>query len=233
MPLFSAISARPFSFAFFWGEEMPGFSNREYNRQAFQLKDYFKTFSNSFVAKIFLAEQVSFGVAADLIHYNMNDGDEWAAGFSYGILLQPDSGLNVGLVYHDLPNDFTDARLAFDRVVDETINLGFSYNIFTGTWLSADIRNISEEQKDLVREIHGGIEQNLFSFLALRGGYYRDKLDKADVLSCGIGLFDLNSLFKTADVFNHQNYALNYAFILKKGNAVEERWHYLSFMIRL
>lgn len=228
-----AFSTKQFTVALMVGEEIPDFGSRSHCARAFQLQEYVNNFSNSLVAKVRLAKQVSIGLATSLLHAKVGNDGDWGFGISYGILLQPDSGFDVGLVYHDLPKAMAAARIPFDRIEDETLNLGFSYLLFDKTTLSADIRNISEEQGNCAREVHLGCEQKFWKHLALRCGYYREQIDEADIYSGGVGLFDLNQIKKPDNAFANSDYAFEYTLVFKVDKANKSYWHFLSLVLRI
>jgi hypothetical protein len=228
-----AFSAKALDVALLFGEELPEFGDRNHKTQVFQLDNYINNLTNTLVARVRLADQVSIGVSTILMRANLDDNIDWGVGLSYGILLRPDSGIDVGLVYHDLPNNMSDSRVAIDRIVDETLNLGISYELFNSTLLSADIRSISEESGVLTREVHAGIEQKVLNHFAIRGGYYRAKSERTDVYSCGVGILDINQFVDTGNRFNHSDYALEYSMVYKHNELEKSFWHFVSLLLRI
>jgi hypothetical protein len=229
----AAFSARTFDVALLLGEEIPGFGVRQHDEQAFHLRNYLKDFSHSLVIRVQLASQVALGVSSSLFYSHVDGVKNWGIGLSYGLLIQPDPHFSVGLAYHDLPDYVASARLSFDRVVDEAINLGFSYRPFPGTLLCVDIRNMSEEKNLLTRELHVGLEQTFLSHCSVRCGYFRDKDERAHVYSAGVGLLNLNRLLASSRRLNHSDFALEYALLYRNSESQITRWHFLSLVIRI
>ncbi len=228
-----AFSSKALDVALLLGEEIPCFGPRRFDGPVFQLEDYVSNLSNTLVARVRLADQVSIGLSTILLRSELNDNANWGIGLSYGILLQPDSGFDVGLVYHDLPKKYAETRISSDRIVDETLNLGISYTLFNATLLSADIRNISEETGVATREFHAGLEQKILDHLAFRTGYYRIRSEKANVYSCGVGILDLNQFKDTENTFKHSDYAIEYTVVYRDKDLNRTFWHYLSLLVRI
>jgi len=215
------------------GEESIKLPETFYDEQIFGARGYRQNHGHTLVSRLKLAEQVSLGGALSLL-YGSTSADSYERhrdlGFSYGILMRPEEGLQIGVSYFNLPDSLTENRLELERIVDESVNIGVSYRVFDGTLLSLDVRNLGEEQREAVREVHFGLEQVFFSHLAVRTGYFRKNGE--NVLSWGLGLFDGNSLFGFENQFAHRNFFLNYAFVLE--NSAEKRyWHLLSFYFRI
>ncbi|MBC7185568.1 MAG: hypothetical protein H5U38_00890 [Calditrichaeota bacterium] len=216
-----------------WGEETPGFGPREHGPEAFQMRDYFKAFENSLAARVRLAPQVALGAGIDLWQLHTGGKRLWQAGFSYGVLVQPDPRVSVGLVYVELPDSFAHARETLDRIRDESLNLGLCWRPFAGTLLSADLRNIGEEGDPLTRELHLGAEQVVLRHFALRGGMYREKDSKRFAYSAGLGLVDFNVFVAPERQFAHATFAVNYALVYRETGTGPDRWHLLSALLRL
>jgi hypothetical protein len=216
-----------------WGEETPGFGPRQHGPEAFQMRDYFEAFSNSLAARVRLAPQVALGAGVDLWQLRTGGGRLWQVGFSYGVLVQPDPRVSVGLVYVELPDSFVYARQLLERIRDESLNLGLCWRPFAGTLLSADLRNIGEEGDPLTRELHVGAEQVVLRHFALRSGMYREKDSKRFTYSAGLGLLDLNVFVPAEQQFAHATFAVNYALVYRATATGPDRWHLLSALFRL
>lgn len=189
---------------------------------------------HSIVARIKLAKKISLGGAANfLFGSTKNDPFERHSelGISYGILLKPEKGLNIGVSFINLPDSLNQYRVPMERIVDESVNIGVSYRLFSGTLFSIDVRNLGEEQQEVVREIHVGVEQVLLSQFAIRAGYYK-KNEGEHVFSWGLGILDGNKFFGDENKFNHRNFYLNYSFVYE-SSPINTRWHFLSFNIRI
>jgi hypothetical protein len=113
------------------------------------------------------------------------------------------------------------------------MNIGVSYQPFRRTTLSFDLRNLTEDQRKSVREVHVGVEQTIFSILAIRGGYYQERFTANPTFSGGIALFDSNLLFSADNQFDHPQFVLNYSLVYQKVDHRIFRWHALSVLIRI
>lgn len=190
--------------------------------------------SHTVVGRLELAKKVSVGAAAYLLfgsspHDPLKRVSDF--GISYGILLRPEKGLNIGVSFVDPPDSLSQYRLPLERLVNESVNIGVSYELlFTRTLFSIDVRNLGEESNVAVRELHFGIEQVLLSHLALRAGYFK-KVHGDHVFSWGVGLLNDSLLFNSGR--GSRNFYLNYAFVQEKSLPADNRWHLFSFLIRI
>ena len=75
--------------------------------------------------------------------------------------------------------------------------------------------------------------QDFFSFLALRGGVYKERFSDNWIFSGGIGLINTNMLFSKDNQFNHSQFMVNYAFVYQQKQKMIFRWHVLSLFIRI
>lgn len=199
----------------------------------FNVKGFRQNHYHTIVGRLQLAEKVSMGGAANfLFSSSQNDPFESNREFalSYGILLRPEKGLSIGVSFVNLPDSLQQYRLTLERIVDESVNIGISYELFTGTLFSIDVRNLGEEQQNVIREFHFGLEQVLASQVALRAGYFKESGQQ--VFSWGLGLFNSNSLFDSTNKVN-RNFYLNYAFVYEKSPLANNRWHFLSCFIKI
>ncbi|MFQ5650366.1 MAG: hypothetical protein ACE5IY_10535 [bacterium] len=205
------------------------------NEEVFSASGYRQNHTHTLVGRVKLAEQVSIGASANVFYGSRADAsDERDRGFgiSYGILLKPEKGLNIGVSLINLPDTLKHYRVPLERIVDESVNVGISYRLANST-LSVDVRNLGEEQEEnLVREFHLGFEQVLLSHFAIRAGWFKKK-NGDHVYSWGVGIFDGNPLWGHERAFNHENFFLNYAFVYERSPIEDTRWHFLSFYLRL
>jgi hypothetical protein len=214
-------------------EMLPSPSYESKNRQFFYSENILDRYSNILATRLQLAEQISIGTSVTFYNFDENHEKRILYGSCYGILVQPNKKVNIGLAYFDTPARVAPIRTKLDRFVDETINLGISWRPLQATLLSLDIRNVSEEQKTITREIHLGTELIPFQHLAIRSGYYRKPLDKENVFSVGIGLLSTNFLRKSRGSPDNPNWIFNYAFVYDDHAGNYEIWHYLSFLLRI
>lgn len=204
------------------------------NDRIFDAAGYRQNYSHTFFGRLRLADQVSIGASANLSYASTENEPlqrDKGVGISYGVLLRPEKGLKIGVSLINLPDSLNQARLPLERIVDESVNLGISYRL-ANTMLSLDVRNLGEEQADVVREFHVGLEQIFLANVAVRAGWFR-KPGGQDVYSCGLGLFDGNILWGADRQFSQENFLFNYAFVFEKTPLTNQRWHLLSFYIRL
>lgn len=205
----------------------------------FQQKQFFEDcniWSNSYhtlATRFKLADKVSIGASGSYYTKEVENETLQGFGFSYGILLKPAPYLNVGLAFIDFPQKMPEVRVPLERIADQTMNIGVSYRPTGSTIISLDIRNLTEEQRKSVREAHFGIEQNVFSVLAIRGGYFREKFSTNRTYSAGLALFDSNLIFSKESRFDHPQFIVNYSFVHQKKAAGLFNWHVLSLVIRI
>ena len=220
------LSVKQFETGIIMGEE--SFDNVSKNKksQFFAYSDLWNDNSNTVFVKLKLAQRVSIGLSGTYFLREMNDTKKTGIGFSYGIIMKPNNRLNVGLSYVDLPNSMADFYARLERIVDETMNIGLSYKLSSGTIIATDIRNLTEENKENVRELHIGLEQRVFRILAIRGGYFKDRNANVHTFSAGLALIDSNIFSSQENKFYHNNFIIDYAFV-HEHNA---NWHLFSFL---
>jgi hypothetical protein len=202
-------------------------------KKFFQNCDLWENSYHTLVTRIKLADRVSLGASVSYYVKKVNNETDKGWGFSYGILLKPSTRVNVGLTFVDYPNEIPEIRLPLERMADQTMNIGISYRPTSSTTLSFDLRNLTEDNRKGVREAHLGFEQNLFSILSLRGGYFKERFADVHTFSGGIGLIDFNLMFADDNHFDHSQFLLNYSFIYQKTKIQFFRWHVLSLLIRI
>jgi len=202
-------------------------------KKFFQNCDLWENSYHTFVTRVKLADRVSLGASGSLYVKRNNDKVQKGVGFSYGILLKPSTRMNVGLAFVDYPNDIAEVRLSLERLVDQTMNIGISYKPTTSTTFSFDLRNLTEDNRKSVREVHLGFEQQVFSILAFRGGYFQERFAEMRTFSAGIGLFDSNLMFADDNDYNHSQFMLNYSLVYQKNKSQVFYWHVLSLLIRI
>lgn len=227
------ISSRFIDTGIIFGEESLTNVYNQHSSKWFELNDSWNNSANTFATCFKLAERVSIGVSGTLYYRRSNNILKRGIGFSYGILLKPNDDLNVGLAYMDLPKNMSDFRLPLERIVDETMNIGISYRPTSSTIFSIDIRNLTEEKKENVRELHIGLEQSIFSIAALRIGYFKERFTPHNNYSIGVGILDSNLLFKEKNQFNHHDFIINYSFVYQETKDRFLRWHFFSLLLRI
>ncbi len=195
--------------------------------------DLWENSYHTLVTRIKLADRVSLGISGGFYIKEINEGTQQGWGFSYGILLKPSTRMNVGLAFVDYPNNMPEIRMPLERLADQTMNISISYKPTTSATLSLDLRNLTEDDRKGVREAHLGFEQNLFSILAIRGGYFKERFTDTHTFSAGIGLMDSNLIFADDNHFNHSQFMVNYALVYQKNKYDIFHWHVLSVLIRI
>ncbi len=229
-----AVSFNSFEFGFLLGEESISRPDMFHSEELLNASGFAQNHSHTVLGKVKLAEKVSVGASANLVYQSRPDEPlkrRSGIGISYGVLLKPEDGLRIGVSFVNLPDSLDDYRLDLERFVDESINVGISYQLANST-VSVDVRNLGEDERTLVREFHLGLEQVFLSNFALRAGWFR-KTNGDDVYSWGIGLLDSNNIWGDHRSFSHPSFLLNYAFVYDNNPLNNIRWHYLSFHFRL
>lgn len=222
-------------FGMILGEESLNLPAALQSEDLIRTEGYRQNHMHSFVGKVSFADKVFLGGGATV--YSESKPSDLQArksawGISYGILLKPERGLNIGVSFFNLPDSLNqEIRLPLERIVDESVNIGVSYNL-GGTTVSMDVRNLGEEQNVAVREFHFGIEQVLMSQIALRAGFYTRE-GGTEVFSAGLGLFDGNALVRFENRFAHRNFWLNYAFVYEKADFTQSYSHFFSLIFRI
>ena len=230
------MSLNSFEVGFLLGEQGLNLPKLFLNEKVFEVSGFQQNHSHSVIGRLKLADKVSLGGSASLIYGSTID-DPFntfsALGVSYGILLKPERGLTIGVSFINLPDSLHQFRMPLERFVDESVNIGVSYRLFSSTLFSLDVRNLGEEQQKVVREFHFGIEQVFLSQIAIRAGFYFKK-DKGDhVISWGVGLLDGNIFVDPDNALNHKNFYFNYSFVYENTKLIDNRWHFLSLLIRI
>ena len=189
---------------------------------------FFQHHVENFIARIKLAKQVQLGAAVQYYSAFVEDSLQHGFGASYGVFIKPHSKLNVGVVFVNLPVGMKNVRVNHDRFNTESVNVGFAYRPFSQTTIALDVRNLSEESQTTTREIHFGVEQGIFNQIYLRSGFYRDRFNKKNRFSFGIGLLNLN-MFRLDDAkYYGPNLAINYALMVEPNELENRRWHFLT-----
>ncbi|MBN1292291.1 MAG: hypothetical protein JXB48_10670 [Candidatus Latescibacteria bacterium] len=188
-----------------------------------------QSFHSAFV-NFKIASTVSFGIAGSLYNTYSNDKNNYKAGHTFGVMLNPNPKMKVGIAYNYFPASSSDARYGLESLENETVTSGVSYYPDNKTVLSLDLRNLNKEDKNTAREIHTGFERKFFDRFALRSGYYRKKSTKDDVISFGIGILPKwEKLSKYAT--SSRNDILSYTVIFEE-NGYKNRWHVFSLLLR-
>ena len=227
-----ALSYSAFEVALILTEQLPLTDNA--NKTAFFNSDgILDAYSDVLATRIKLAEQISLGASLSIHTINAMHQKKHYFGGSYGILIKPNPTFNIGLVYYDIPEFIASTKGKYERFIDETTNLGISWQPHHSTLLSLDIRNVSEENRELSREIHIGTELVPFKHIAIRGGYFKNKNDQKNVFSGGVGLINSSILNRSQQAKYSKDWIVNYSYVYSNSDNLSEIRHYLSILIRL
>lgn len=189
--------------------------------------------STSAILRLKPADRVAIGVAGTLISTERTDGVEHGYSLSYGVWLRPAQRVQIGFSYLNMSRPVTKFRMPLERLQNDSVNLGVALQPTSSTVVAIDLRNVGEQQDQILNQTHFGIEQTLFSQIALRGGFYDRPEKDTYVITGGIGLLSTDTFFGDNDHFGHPSFVFNYAFVYEARGAVRERWHLLSFILRI
>jgi len=174
-----------------------------------------------------LADQVQLGVSFHYYTSFLNDSLQHGFSSSYGVFLRPHKQLDFGIAFISLPTGMKGIRVNHDRFEDETVNIGVAYHPFNLTTVTLDIRNLTEDSQKTTREFHIGLEQGFWRQVYLRSGYYRDRFNKKDRFSFGVGLLNLDLSRLGSSKYYSPNLALNYSIMIEPGDE-KTRWHFFT-----
>jgi len=209
-----------------------GSSERFFESEYFHNNSYTAGF-----ASIWLAKRVRLGATGVAYTRRTPNGSVQKWGGSYGLLIQPSNRTSIGIAYFDMPPDFAQFRNPLEHIEDESINVGISFQYNPRFIFSVDIRNVSEPEKKFSKEIHFGLEGNIYKHTTLRTGYYSEKIgdssEHLNVFSFGIGLIDLNEFRPNMKRLLHRDYLLNYAVLGQRVDSDISWWHFLNIHFRL
>lgn len=227
-----AFGDRSFQVAALIGEELPNAFGAD--RENFGEVSHYTANQYSMMAgRIQFADRVAIGGSIGIYYQGKTAGRKWGTGWSYGVTLLSGKNICIGISYWSFPKNMTEYRLQPERLIHEAINLGVSYKAPSGTLVAMDIRNLGEETRLPVRELHFGVEQKVFSWLALRGGYYQDRIDSRNRFSAGIGLLDQNLWRPARKQLQETDWALQYGISFGKQNTQNVYNHAFTFLLRL
>jgi hypothetical protein len=226
------VTAKFLDLGFIFNEQLINMDNLQTQQVFFKNSDLFNNCYHTVIARIKLADRVSIGASANM-YFKKNDiKTERFYGFNYGILVKPAPELNVGITYHYFPKTFSDVRIPLERLADQTINAGISYQPLKNSTLAVDLRNLTEEKGKSTFEAHFGLEQRVFSLVALRAGFFNERPSNHPMISAGIGLIDSNLLFSKENQFSQSHFMLNYTFAQKREVNKVYNWYLISLSFR-
>ena len=227
-----AFGNRSFQIAALLGEEAPHATLS--SRQNFlDASDYSQNQYSLLAGRALFAERVAIGASVGVYYQETANGREWGAGWSYGVTLLSGNDIRVGVSYWSFPDNMTEYLIQSERLVHEAINLGIAYKTPFGMLLAFDVRNLGEESRRPVREVHVGIEQRFLPWLALRGGYFYDRILQCKLLSAGVGLIDQNLWRHARTQLQEPDWSVQYGVRLEKQDTKDAYYHALTFLVRL
>ncbi len=214
-------------------EELPQDPLAQDSGEMFSSTDLLDRNYSVLTTRLRLAKQIAIGASGYLISAKSLAKKRREIGASYGVLIQPSDKICIGMVYFDFPEDVADFFSIDDRIIDETINVGISYRPHRTLVFAADLRNASEEQRTVKRELHLGMDYTPCSLFALRSGFFHQKDLNQNVYSIGIGLLSSDLFHSEEDQFFVGDFVLNYALQSHVKAAWRDYRHYLTMAIRI
>ena len=170
------------------------------------------------------SQKVRLGVALQSM-IRQTHGERW--GYRYGLLMQPKPYLQVGLCYYDMSDLYADDRLNLERIADETLNIGIALQPFASVLMTADIRNVSDEDATTTREPHIGMEFSPMQQIALRAGYAYQLENEVPVYSWGLGIKSHLRAFPGI------SWGVDIAYVLEKERLDDVGWGILGVFLEL
>jgi len=227
----AVFTTRLFDIGFNLGEEIiASDSLLTHNDRFLSIEEHTFGSFNSLFVNFKIASSVSLGITGTLYKSRTNGRTTYKGGYTFGVLLNPNPKLNVGIAYNEIPEDFLQGRFLVESIEGGAVTSGISYYPDEKTVLSIDLRNLNKEDKLVTREIHAGLEKCVGERIALRAGYYRKKLTNNDVFSFGIGI--LPTWEKISKFVNSsRNDAVSYTLIIEE-NGEKCNWHVFSLLLR-
>ncbi len=189
---------------------------------------------HSAVLNVNPSSRVSLGMSGSLVQSTQNGEEIGGASVSYGVLIKTNKWYQVGIMYYLITGDAATFRKQFDRLEDESINIGVAFFPWSNMTVTIDGRNITENNKTdrfASQEFHCGFENNQIPHVSMWGGYYREKdetVQDFNVYSAGVGLLDLNRFRVTGNKLNNATPLLSYAIVFENRPEKHYRWHLLT-----
>ncbi len=216
-----------------YAEESLSDENRLINRSFFDGTGYSVQRNSSMGFSISLSPRLSLGAVGELYHREKDGERQIRLGYRYGIVIKPRNSLSVGLCFCNFPNDYGEDRIVIERLADETLNIGVSYRPWKSFTVALDIRNVSDEGKEVVREPHMGFELNPFPFVSLRGGYYREWEGDEETFSVGIGFQSWESTDSIEQLYIDPSLRLDAAWLWQTHFGEMDRWFIISCILKI
>ncbi|MDZ7268304.1 MAG: hypothetical protein ONB48_11285 [candidate division KSB1 bacterium] len=198
-----------------------------------EVDEYLDNQYSVLVARLRVAERVAVGGSLGLYYQSTApERRAWLVRADYGIAVMPWHNVLVGVSYLTLPTLAGEGYRDYpERFVDGSVNLGISAQPWPGTLLALDVRNLVEDNMEMVREPHVGFEQQLFSLFALRGGMFWMGQEQRLAYSAGCGLLNTAALSLANRRGHSPNWLLNYGVVMETGG--RRKVHALTVILRL
>ncbi len=228
-----AFSLPDFSFGLLAVEELPWIPPVKDDGRLFSSSDLLDRNYSVFTSRLRLAKQIAIGASGYLISAKRYTNKRRGIGASYGVLIQPSDKMCLGMVYFDFPEDVAELFSLDDRIIDETINVGISFRPLRSLLLAADLRNASEEQRTVKRELHLGLDYAPGPYFALRTGFFHQKDQNKNVYSIGVSLLNSDLFHSEENQFLASDFVLSYALQMHATANRRDYKHYLTVTIRI
>lgn len=207
--------------------EMPAVRIRSNHPGFFDARDFGRDSNTDFGFSFHLAPKVSLGAAGEM---TVREGAWRRArfGYRYGIQLRPRADLSFGMCYFDFPKGNAADRVLLERLADATLNIGAAYAPAGWLRLALDVRNVSDEGKEVVREPHVGLEIVPLRHLALESGYFRIRGNGGETFSVGLCLLDQHAWIRPDRPHAGPRWVLRSALVESRSPAGRTRWVFLT-----
>ncbi|KAA3602983.1 MAG: hypothetical protein DWQ06_05835 [Calditrichaeota bacterium] len=196
----------------------------------------FATSTTAFV-NFSIAQKVKLGVSASQYSIRNEKGAEKVDGlsFSYGVFLKPNKRYNFGITFHSLSDSVKVLEERVKRLADNSLNISYAYIFIKNLNLAAELKNLTAETGAAARELHLGIEYDLFENLTLRTGFYKELNSSTSfqTWTFGLGILDQNLWKSHWESYQERNYLINYALVFEKNKSVKNFWHVLGIYYRI
>lgn len=203
-------------------------------KQAFHVKSLYNNHYDTVYLRVKLAEQVSIGASVMLSYLDSEENQrDWGVSATYGITMQPNDYMRVGVSLFSAPTEFSQTREFLDEVYNDAISLGATFFTPWHTILGFDIRNLAVNQGGIGERFLVGIEQSVWGQIAIRTGVQYHPNEESFTHTFGLGFLNLNGLWGESGQFKHNDFAINYAFMRKRIMQVKYNIHAFSLQIRL
>ncbi|MFQ5631371.1 MAG: hypothetical protein ACE5I1_21575, partial [bacterium] len=227
------ITYKNLDFGLLVGEPSFAETNLFQSKKALHVNALYKNHYDAAILRIKLAEQVAIGASVFLEYFETDGNDrDWGISASYGITMQPNDYMRVGVSLFSASAKIKSSRELIDEIYNDAIGLGIAFFTPWHMELGFDIRNLTVNQDTQGEQFLAGLEQNIWNQLAIRAGVQYHSDDKSLTHTVGIGLLNFNAIWGENRKFKHNDFAFNYALVRKKILEAKYHIHAFSFRIR-